>query len=61
MLPIVFLSVEHVGRNSNCSRYFVKYKPNKLIDDPERDVHLEMLLINHDADQVVKLNGRPIL
>ena len=34
--------VEHVGCNSNCSRYFIKYsriwKTNNLIDDLDRDV-----------------------
>ena len=29
-------------------------KTNKLIDDPDRDVHLEMLLINHGAGHVTK-------
>ena len=29
-------------------------KTNKLIDDPERNVHKKMLLTNHDAGHMVK-------
>ena len=29
-------------------------KANKRIDDPDPDVHLEMLLINHNAGHVLK-------
>ena len=33
-------------------------KTNKLFDDPELDVHLKMLLTNHDAGHVVSLCKR---
>ena len=48
MSAVILIAVETLSNTTESE------KANKLIDDPERHVHLKMLLTNHDAGQVVK-------
>ena len=48
MSAVILIAVDTLSNTTESE------KTNKLIDDPERDVHLKMLLKNHDAGHMVK-------
>ena len=48
------MAIEQVRRNSNCSRYFIKYSrigENKLIDDPDQDVTYQYFSLGNSINK----------